>query len=56
MSMNKTQIKGIFDAMMASEKVYKSLDRNSVADFSFNSESLSSQDRRVAEDSFRSLH
>ena len=55
MSMNKTQIKGIFDAMMASEKVYKSLDRNSVADFSFNSESLSSQDRRVAEDSFRSL-
>ena len=55
MSMNKTQIKGVFDAMMASEKVYKSLDRNSVADFSFNSESLSSQDRRVAEDSFRSL-
>ena len=53
--MNKTQIKGVFDAMMASEKVYKSLDRNSVADFSFNSESLSSQDRRVAEDSFRSL-
>jgi len=55
MSMTKTQLRGVFDAIMASEKTLKSLDKNGIANYSFNSESLSSTERRAAEETFNNF-
>ena len=55
MSMEKTQIAGLFKALIASEKLYKSLDKNSVATYSFNSESLSKTDLDTAKKSYDAL-
>lgn len=55
MSMTKTQLRGIFDAIMASEKTLKSLDKSGIANYTFNSESLTGAERRAAEETFNNF-